>query len=92
MTVTGFTMKMKGTIELTDTMLLLELDTKKGVTNADFDIINQRNGITYVTDGTETFNTSIIENKGRKKGFKHSHVMNFVHPRGQHIIYYINPL
>ncbi|MGN7513673.1 MAG: hypothetical protein ACTHOM_04810 [Allomuricauda sp.] len=92
MTVMGFTTKMKGTIELTDNMMLLELETKKGITNADYDIINERNGITYVSDGTETFNTSIIENKGRKKGFKHTYVMNFVHPTGQHIIYYINLL
>lgn len=92
MDVNGFAMKIAGVIELTDTMMFLELDTKKGVTNADFDITNERNGMTYVSDGTQTYMVQVLERKGKRKGFKHLYIMNFKHPTGEIIVYYLNPL
>ena len=88
----GFAYKLKGSLEITKNMMFMELDSKHNHKSLNFDIINERNGITYVSDGTETFNTSIIERKGKRKGFKYTHIMNFVHPSGQLVIYYIKPL
>lgn len=88
----GFAYKMPGTIELTDSMMFIDLENKEGVTNTDFDIINERNGFIYVSDGVETYKIQFIDRGGRRKGYKYSKTMSFIHPNGQMVLYYINPL
>lgn len=88
----GFAAKMEGRVEFREIMMFLELETKKGTTKADFDIVNERNGLTYVSDGTETFTVQILERDGKKKGYKFNHTMTFFHPNGQFVLYYLKKL
>lgn len=88
----GFAYRVDGTVDFTDTLMSLHLKTKEKDTKADFDITNIRNGITYVTDGTQTFQVTISEISGKRKGYKYSLIMGFKELQGAPVLYYANPI
>jgi hypothetical protein len=88
--VMGITSKITGKIVFSDSLLKMKLLHKGKLTNIDYDIINKRNGIIYVTDGVETFKTTIYEDVGKKKGFKFTQKMTFIQPNGTISFYYLN--
>lgn len=87
--ISGVFLKIKGKAKLTDNLFELALEDKnqKEVTS-DFDVINQRNGITYLSDGVTTYQLVIMEQSGKKKGFKYDRIMSFQVPLIQATLYY----
>ena len=47
--------KVGGTIEITDDLVIFEIETMGQVFKGDYDITNKRNGAIYCTDGTKDF-------------------------------------
>lgn len=92
MLIKGVTIKMGGDVSFRDGLVYIHYLTDAGDETTDYDIINVRNGITYVSDGTETYEIRIAQKDGKKKGFKHSHIMTFVQPSKEVYLYYVNKL
>ena len=88
----GLTVKTEGTIEITDSLLIITSNYKSETTTNDYDIINIRNNITYVTDGVSTHHFNIVSSPGKRKGKKYDKVFYFsmnINGRENLISYYI---
>lgn len=73
----GYTVKLEGTIKITDSLMVISVTDKNGIQISDYDIINSRNNITYVTDGIATHTYTIQNQTGKKKGKKYNQILYF---------------
>ena len=72
----SYTTKIEGSIIITDSIYTLAFKDKAPVV---YDVVANKNGVVYITDGVMTDWIQVIEQKGTKKGFEYTHwlILNF---------------
>ena len=92
MMASGMTIKYDGIIQITDSLFVSKSYNKGKEYVEDYDIINERNGKVYLTDGVETHWYRIMEKSGKKKGKPYSYELHLTYDpnngRG-FVVYYI---
>ncbi|MGB5821461.1 MAG: hypothetical protein WBG90_18405 [Saonia sp.] len=81
-----------GSVHVGDSLFVMKMMHKGKETVLDFDIINERNGRVYLSDGVMRHYYTIIEKKGKKKGNPYTHEMYFTFDQeqgGQIVVYYL---
>ncbi len=64
--------KLNGTATITDAKYTVSFENGK---TSEFDVVSNKNGTIYITDGVMTDWLNIIEEKGKKKGKEYSKII-----------------
>ena len=91
----GMTVKYDAILKITDSLFSVTQMVKGVNKESSYDIVNTRNGVTYVTDGVMTHYFTMTENKSKKKGKQITHELYFTMDANQYggiIVYYMEEI
>lgn len=87
LTSSTLTVKSEGKINITEKSVIIESEGK----TFKYNLVKNANGVIYFTDGVMTNFFTIIEQKGKKKGFEYDYIINYQMDKkmgGTNVIYW----